>query len=206
VRVATDDAIRGVLLRAEGRCFSAGLDLREVMALDRAGMDGFFSRFDRTFGTIFRCPKPMAVAVQGHAIAGGLVLALAADYVAWGTGDYTLALTELDIGVPFPRTAIEIVRWATTPRAMRRLVYDCARIGPAEAYEWGLGDAIAEDPTADARAWLERSIARPLPAFKITKARLRGPHWERIDAQPEDESGRLLDALFSEETRNAMSG
>lgn len=203
-RATTDDSIRGVLVRAEGRCFSAGLDLREVGSLDRSGMRSFFGAFEHAFATAFRCPKPVAVAVQGHAIAGGLILAFAGDYVAWGTGDYTMALTELDIGVPFPRTALEMVRCATTPRVMRQLVYECKRVGPAEAFEIGLGDALVSDPVADARAWVERAVARPALAYRISKSHLRGPSWDRMDAQPAEEEARLLDGLFSEETRQAM--
>ncbi len=203
-RVARDDGIRGVLVRARGRCFSAGLDLMEVTALDRPGMSDFFGRFDRAFSAAFRCPKPVAVAVAGHAIAGGLILAFAGDYIAWSRGSYTLALTELDIGVPFPRTAIEMVRSATTPRALRKLVYSVARVGPAEAYEMGLGDALVDDAEADARAWIERAVGRPAAAYRISKAHIRGPSWDRLDAQPPDEDERLLDGLFSDETREAM--
>lgn len=203
-RVASDASIRGVLVRAEGRCFSAGLDLMEVAGLDRDGMTTFFGHFDGAFRRAFQCPKPVAVGVEGHAIAGGLILAFTGDYLAFGPGDYTLALTELQVGVPFPVTAMEIVRSATTPRTMRQLVYQVARVGPAQALAMGLGDAIADDPVADARAWLELAVSRPAPAFLVSKANHRAPYWERVDAQQPEATARWLDGVFSDETRDAM--
>ena len=61
--------------------------------------------------------KPIAAAVEGHAIAGGLVLALAADFVALQTGGYKLGLTELQVGVPFPDSALQVVIDAIPARA-----------------------------------------------------------------------------------------
>ncbi len=203
-RVTTDDAIRGVLVRAEGKCFSAGLDLMEVAGLRREGMMEFFGHFEGAFRGAFTCPKPVAVAVNGHAIAGGLILAFTGDYVAWGRGDYTLALTELQVGVPFPITPMEIVRSATTPRTLRQLVYEVVRVGPAQAFEMGLGDIVSDDPEADARAWLELAISRPASAYCISKAHYRAPYWERLEAQQPDATERWLDGVFSDETREAM--
>src|SRR5262249_54709937 len=83
-RVTKDSEIRGALLRSEGRSFSAGLDLKEVAGFERENMEDFLKLFDRGVNPVFSCPKPLAVAVQGHAIAGGLVLALCADFLALG--------------------------------------------------------------------------------------------------------------------------
>src|SRR5262245_33651345 len=120
-RISTDSAIRGALLRAEGRCFSAGLDLKELAAYSREELASFLGLFDTGIGPVFSCTKPVAAAVRGHAIAGGLVLALCADFLALAPGDYKLGLTELLVGVSFPREAFEIVRVALPPRALRRL-------------------------------------------------------------------------------------
>ena len=106
-RITEDDAIRGVLITAEGRCFSAGLDLSLLAGLDRAGMQGFFHDFDAAFLGAFRCPKPVAVSVRGK---NTTVLATTAHYTvpkrAWeptGNGGYihTAVLT----GLP-PATAV----------------------------------------------------------------------------------------------------
>lgn len=205
-QVSQDAQIRGALLRSEGRAFSAGLDLKEVAAFERENMQDFLALFDRGVNPVFSCPKPLAVAVQGHAIAGGLVLALCADFLALGEGDYKLGLTELLVGVPFPREAFEVVRSALPPRALRRLVYMADLLGPKEAFELGVGDALVPDPLGVARMWLAAVCSRPLTTFAIAKRQIREEAWSRISGAPKSERDELLDALFSAEVRGALGG
>ena len=193
-RITEDDAIRGVLITAEGRCFSAGLDLSLLAGLDRAGMQGFFHDFDAAFLGAFRCPKPVAVSVRGHAIAGGLVLALTADHLVLGRGDYKLGLTELAIGVPFPRGAFEIAR------ALRHLVYGAGLVDPETAFALGIGDALVDDPDGAAEAWVRTATARPTLAFQITKGHLREPAWARADAAPKSLKTRKRDTNLLQRT------
>ncbi|WP_437968659.1 enoyl-CoA hydratase/isomerase family protein [Sorangium sp. So ce260] len=140
-RLAEDDAARGVLVRGAGNCLSAGLDLREVASLDREGLGSFLDDFDAAFGAAFRFPKPLAAAVHGHAIAGGLLLAMCADFLALGAGDYKVGLPELAVGIAFPRVAFEIARTASPARALRRLVFGAEIHSPASLFDMGVGDA-----------------------------------------------------------------
>ncbi|XXY52904.1 enoyl-CoA hydratase/isomerase family protein [Sorangium sp. So ce269] len=197
-RLAEDDAVRGVLVRGTGKCLSAGLDLREVASLERAGLAGFLDDFDAAFGAAFRFPKPLAAAVHGHAIAGGLVLALCADFIALGAGDHKLGLTELAVGIPFPGVAFEIVRAACPSRAFRRLVFGADLHSPAEVFEMGVGDALSAEPLEDARRLLAKACDRPAAAFRFAKASHRKEAWERIAAPPPPaEREALIDALLS---------
>ncbi|WP_437298052.1 enoyl-CoA hydratase/isomerase family protein [Sorangium sp. So ce426] len=84
-RLAQDDAVSGVLVRGTGQCLSAGLDLHELASLDRERLSSFLDDFDSAFGAAFRLPNPFAAAVRGHAIAGGMILAMCADFIALGT-------------------------------------------------------------------------------------------------------------------------
>jgi enoyl-CoA hydratase/carnithine racemase len=203
-RVTRDEAIRGALLRSEGKCFSAGLDLKEVAGYDRDGVISFLGLFDSGIRPVFECPKPVAAAVSGHAIAGGLVLALCADFLALGEGEYKLGLTELLVGVPFPREAFEAVRVALGPRATRRLIYSAELMGPHEAYELGVGDALVEDPEMTARFWLTMVTARPLQTFAIAKRQIRGEAMARIEAVGGAERAEVIETLFSPEVRQAL--
>src|SRR5688572_23838429 len=71
---------RPVLLRGSGDALSAGLDLNEVVSLDVAGMDAFLRRLQELMETLFHHPGPTVACVNGHAIAGGCILALACDH------------------------------------------------------------------------------------------------------------------------------
>jgi enoyl-CoA hydratase len=190
-RVAGDAAIRGALVRGEGRGFCAGLDLNEVGTLDHNGIASFIEVFDVTFTCAFRCPKPVAAAVHGHAVAGGLVLALVADFVALAP-DTRLGLTELVVGVPFPRVAFEIVREALPPRSLRQFLYGASLCGAREAFDLGVGDVLAGDPTRAAREWLAQVVDRPAAVFRHTKAQVREAAWARTAAATLEERKALL--------------
>lgn len=192
--VAADDAVAGVLLRGEGSCLSAGLDLNIVGSLED-DLGAFIDRLDEALTACFCLPKPLAVPVSGHAIAGGLVIALTADHVALGRGEQKLGLTELAVGVPFPRTAFEIIRLALPPRALRRFVYEAEDFGPEEAFELGCGDVLVDDAEGTARAWLDKVTGRALDTFSFVKAQLRKDAWERIARQTHAERRALLEAL-----------
>src|SRR5438477_10858113 len=70
---------RAVVLVGQGNTFSAGLDLPALVGLDLPVMRGFMDRFDKLMLRLFELPLPVVAAINGHAIAGGCVLALQAD-------------------------------------------------------------------------------------------------------------------------------
>ncbi len=203
-----DAAVRGVLLCAEGRCFSAGLDLREVAQVASSGrLAEFMEKFEGAYRRIFLFEKPLACAVAGHGIAGGAVLPLMADHLAFADNpDAKFGLTELAVGVPFPQVAFEAVRLALPPRALRDLLFT-ARVMPLpEAYALGAGDALADDPEAECQAWLETVTSRPLNTFRIVKREVRAEAWARSqDGTPGTVTrAEIMEALTSAEVAQAL--
>ncbi len=196
-QLSADDGVGGALIRGAGRALSAGLDLREVAELDPETAGDFLDLMEDAFRAVFAFPKPLAAVVQGHAIAGGLVLALCADYIAFGHGDYQVGLTELRVGVPFPRVAFEIVRAELPPRAMRKLVNEADTHTPEQIWDLGVGDALVVDPLGDARAWLGKVTSRPLDAFSFVKAQRRKEAWERMTGCTHAERRALIAALIA---------
>lgn len=192
-----DAEVRGILVRAEGNAFSAGLDLVEVASLDDAGLEVFLAIFDDAFGSAFRLDKPMAAAVAGHAIAGGLVLALCADHLALEQGSYKCGLTELAVGVPFPRSAYEIVAAATPPRALRALIYGAATHSPAELFDMGVGDVLVTDANVAAKSWLATQTSRSLVTFAEIKRGQRRTAREAIASETVRERRQLVAATLA---------
>lgn len=78
-----DTATRIIVLRATGKAFCAGLDLREMTGLieelDTAGRLRFQQRLSSIFVSMRRCPQPIVCLLQGAASGGGFALALASD-------------------------------------------------------------------------------------------------------------------------------
>ena len=168
---------RAVVLTGTGNSFSAGVDLFRVLDGGEAYVESFLDALDRALAAVFRCPKPVVAALNGHAIAGGCVLACAADLRVMAAGKGRLGVTELAVGVPFPWLALEIVRLATPVEHLQELVYLSETYTAADALARGLVDEVVEPERLRARSQevAERLARIPQPAFALPKRQLRQP-------------------------------
>jgi enoyl-CoA hydratase len=73
-------SIRAVVVTGKDQIFSAGVDLPRVLEGGLAYLRSFLPALNRAFETLFCFPKPVVAAINGHAIAGGCVLACATDH------------------------------------------------------------------------------------------------------------------------------
>jgi enoyl-CoA hydratase len=185
---AFDDCARSpakaVVITAPGSIFSAGVDLLRVVSGGASYLDVLLPAVSRTFEAIFAFPKPVVAAINGHAIAGGCVLACAADKRIMARDAGRIGVTELLVGVPFPAAAMEIMRCATAPQYFEDAIFSGATYTPPEAVARGLVHDIV-----DPHALLDRAIdaAKTLaalspPAFATTKRQTRGPALERLQS------------------------
>ena len=93
----------------------------------------------------------MVAAINGHAMAGGCVLACAADRRLMARDAGRIGVTELLVGVPFPAAAMEIMRCATAPQYFEDAIFSGATYTPPEAVARGLVHDIV-DPARAHRA------------------------------------------------------
>ena len=107
-----------LVLTGEGRAFSAGLDLPEISALDRSALERFIRRFSEVMLRVFALPVPVVAAINGHAIAGGCVLAMQADVRLAAGGDYRIGLNEVAIGLGLPAVVLETLRCQVSPGSL----------------------------------------------------------------------------------------
>jgi enoyl-CoA hydratase len=163
-----------VLLTGAGDAFSAGLDLKEVVNLDQAGMTRFLGLLEDLVATLFAYPGPTVAAVNGHAIAGGCVLALCCDHrIVRGEPRLRMGLNEVALGVPFPPRTLAAVLNRVPPRSRDEVLLGAELHAPEAALRLGLVDEIAGDPLARARERLALLAAHPQAAYAATKTTLR---------------------------------
>lgn len=188
---------RALVLTGTGSILSAGVDLFRILDGGPAYVDRFLPLLSRFVRALFTLPVPVVAAVNGHAIAGGGVMTLAADYRVMADGSGRIGVPELLVGVPFPAAALEAVRFAVPPQHVQALVYTGRTLPPREALAWGLVDEVVDgvalhSRTRDAAAQL---AALPPEVFRITKRALRAEAVARMDAAAEYD--RAVHALWA---------
>jgi enoyl-CoA hydratase len=177
-----DTPYAAVVMTGHGSIFSAGVDLLRVLHDGPGYVSTFLPALSDALETVFTFPKPLVAAINGHAIAGGCILACAADRRLMARGETRIGVPELAVGVPFPPVPLEIVRFAVPPQRAQELLLGGATLQPDAAERFGLVDVVEEpDALLDAAiAAAEAFASRPTAAFAMTKRQLRAPAVERM--------------------------
>ena len=194
---------KGVVLCGNEKFFSMGFNLPELIQLNRDGMRDFLLGFNGAIRDLYASPLPTAVAVEGHAIAGGTILSLAADFRIAAAGKKLLGLNEIKLGLPVPYLALMILNQRMGHAAALEIIYHGEFTTADKAFDLGLVDELVAPGSAGERA-VERikTIAGyPSAAFQLMKetqvafikAQYADNHAERQE--------RFLDCWFSRETR-----
>jgi len=167
-------------------------------------MARFLADFCGLVRAIFAFEAPVVAALPGHAIAGGLIVAAAADERIAAEGKGELGLSEVALGVPIPRSCYEIFRHVLGERGAERLAAAGDNVSVTRAFEIGLVDRVV--PAADLLdAALDRArqlAGRSRAAYAEIKRRARAAALARFDAAAEADP--FLDFWFSAEAQRRI--
>jgi Delta3-Delta2-enoyl-CoA isomerase len=177
------DAGAVVLASSSQGIFSAGWDLPYLIAQDRPAVERFVSAYCDLVRQIFAFERPVVAALCGHAIAGGLIVAAAADERIAADGKGELGLSEALLGVPVPACLLELFCHAIGPRATERLAATGENLSLERALAVGLVDRIvpAESLLEEAVARARLLAGRPGEAHAAIKRRCRAEALARFD-------------------------
>ncbi len=199
-----DSPARAGVLTGYDKFFSAGLDLVTLSALDRDGMGDFMRLFSRVMSRLYNCPRPVVAALNGHAVAGGCVLALVADWRAAADGKLKIGLNETQLGVGLPTAAAVPLVTRLTPRSAAIVALEGGLHDPARALDLGLVDEVVPPAHVLDRA-LDKArefAAVPPLAFAQTKGMLRQPG--RTALANDTSIDGWLDTWFSDAARTRI--
>lgn len=190
-----DSSSRAVVLTGQGRMFSAGVDLPQMVAAGVPYIREFLPALHRLYDTIFNFPKPVVAAINGHAIAGGCILACCADRRLMANDGGRMGVTEILVGVPFPPLAFEVMRSVTAPQFLAEAILTGATVTPDAALVRGwVDELVARDEIVPRAVAAAEALAAVSPAaFAMGKRQLRQPATERMAA-----SGAALEAEVTE--------
>jgi len=202
------DGAPAIVITGRGRIFSAGVDLKRLLDGGADYAREFVPVLTDALRGIFEYPGPVVAAINGHAVAGGCVLASAADRRIMSDSGGRVGIPELRVGVPFPASAIEIMRSTLAPSRLRALVYGGITLDARSAVDWGLIDQIVP-----AESLLETAVAAaadlariPAGAFSVSKAQIRLPALERMDIADTVAGEQVMELWTAPATFDAVRG
>jgi enoyl-CoA hydratase len=168
-----DPAVRVVVLRAEGRGFNAGVDIKEMQATEGfTALLGANRGCFAAFAAVYECEVPVIAAVHGYCLGGGIGLVGNADVII-ASEDATFGLPEVDRGAL--GAATHLARLVPQHR-MRAMVYTAATATAAELHHYGsVLRVVPRDELRAVALEVAANIAAKSPVvMRAAKASLNG--------------------------------
>ncbi len=196
-----------LVLVGTGSAFSAGVDLFRILDGGEDYAARFIPALSGAFDDLFAYRRPVVAAVNGHAIAGGCVIAACADHRLMAEGRGRIGVPEQLVGVAFPAIALAALRYATGDVGVADLVNSGGTYLPDEALRRGLVDEVV--PAAElldrAIAKAEQLAAIPPATFVHTKRSLRDRYWIEVETTGRQRDAEMLEVWKSPATMSAIS-
>jgi enoyl-CoA hydratase len=204
-KISANKEIRALIITGSGKCFSAGLDLKVAPYYSAAEQRLMVEELNDIVLELYGFPIPTVAAVNGHAIAGGFILALSCDYRIGTTSACKIGLTESRAGIPFPVSTIEVLTAELSPPVARTMTLVGRNLGPEEAFRNGVLDELQPPEKV---LWRAQEVARDLGAmprqgYVQIKHQLRGHTIRQIRKVIDEGSDPLLNQWIREEGKIA---
>ncbi len=200
-QVESSDA-KGAILTGNDRVFSAGVDL--VRAADGGNdyLEKFLPVLVDCFVEIFNFGKPIVAAINGHAVAGGCILASACDRRLIHS-KARIGLPELRVGVALPSIAIEIMRYVAATEAFQTMVTVGKNYRGEEAIQVGLADRLVdrEKLVEEAVEAVNELLQIPATVFAISKKQMRSVANRTATQNAAEFDPLVFESWYSDEIR-----
>lgn len=206
-QLESNDSARVIILTGTDKFFSFGLDVPEIYDYSRDDCHRFLTKFTELYGHIFIYPKPVIAAINGHAIAGGCMLATACDWRIMMTGRARIALNEVTFGSTVFHSSIEVLKYLCGRNA-EIIAGLGAMYSAEEALTLGLIDERAREDGFKNKILNKAGqyMAVDAAAFRAIKNLLRRPIYDRMRAGEAESIRRFIEIWYSPSTREKLKG
>jgi len=173
---------RPLVITGRDGCLSAGFDLAVVNSGEVDRITALFADGAALYGAMVAAPIPVIVSCTGHALAGGALLLLSADYRIGRNGTYRLGLNETRIGLALPNFAVSLATHRLERRFLTAATMFAEVVPPARAVDMGYLDESVDDPLPRACSLAQELASLPQDAFATTKRRIRRDLQQELEA------------------------
>jgi enoyl-CoA hydratase len=202
--IGEDSGVRAAIMTGgDSRFFSFGLDVPQLLRLGRGEMTLVLTDLNELLRALFLSPKPLIAAVNGHAMAGGLLMAVTADYRIGAEGTFSFGLSEVNLALSAPGPGLRIMARQIGEARTREIALTGGVYDPEEARRRGLLQEIVAP-----RELMDRSLERaaelaklPDQGVSLNKQFLAAGIFHHDPARQKEENKGWLDAWFSDEAQ-----
>lgn len=205
-KIREDDKARSIVFTGNGKFFSFGFDIPELLTYTREDFVLFLTNFTDLYSYIYLYPKPVIGALNGHTIAGGCMLALACDFRIMMAGKGKIGLNEVNIGASVFAGAAEMTKFLIGGKNAHEVLLGGEMLDTENALRLGLVDKVVpeerfvEEIENTAREYAGKNQA----AFASIKRLIRQPVADQIIDRETDSINEFTDIWYTEESQRTL--
>jgi 3,2-trans-enoyl-CoA isomerase len=205
-KFADDPEIRSVVLTGKGKFFSFGFDIPGFLSYSKEDFTRYLTNFTDLYTRLFLFPKPVIASLNGHAVAGGCMLATACDHRIMVRGNAKISLNEIGFGSSVFAGSVEMLKFWVGGRNAQKVLYSGEMYSAEDALHMGLIDETAseEDLPLQAEKLAQEFAQKDMNAFRSIKMLLRHPVAAQMREREAESIQEFVEIWYSPDTWNRL--
>jgi Delta3-Delta2-enoyl-CoA isomerase len=202
-----DADINGLVLGSSNeKFFSIGFDIPELIDMNKDDFIGFYRMFNQVCWYLLTLPKPTVAAINGHAIAGGCILALCCDYRFIARGHKMMGLNEVKLGLPVPYLPDRLLHALAGVCKARDIMESGEFYPPDAALEMGIVDKIIpiENLVKTAIEHAAKLGSLPKVGYEMIKRNRVEMIEAQVTAREDEKEAYFIESWYSDEARECL--
>lgn len=199
-----------VVLTSVGNVFSAGFDLNHCFPIfengDKDEIQEWFDQSRNSILRVFEFERPLIGAINGHAIAAGLILAMCCDMRFAVSTNAKFGLNEVTIGFPMPSVFAEIIKYSIGNRRTEEILFKGILYNPDDALKLGIFHDITDHHNLMDMAigYASQFNSDNMYAYSVAKKVMRNEVIDNIQRVSDVLDKNIADSLSSDKTVNSL--